>query len=111
MVHHSEEIAFYRGNEWERFRINTMFGNLVRHSESIMHKKLYMGVFDSMLVKYGAVMVGYAVVGLPVFGPGKEEYLKRVGTDPSVITRDYVRNSSLLINLAKAIGRLVISYK
>jgi hypothetical protein len=23
-----------------------------------------------MLVKYGAVMCGYAVVGLPVFGPG-----------------------------------------
>ena len=31
-----------------------------------------MGFFDSMLVKYGAVLVGYAVVGLPVFGPGKE---------------------------------------
>jgi ATP-binding cassette subfamily D (ALD) protein 3 len=31
-----------------------------------------MGVFDGMLVKYGAVMVGYAVVGLPVFGPNKE---------------------------------------
>jgi ATP-binding cassette subfamily D (ALD) protein 3 len=35
-----------------------------------MYKKMYMGVFDSMLVKYGAVMVGYAVLGLPVFGPG-----------------------------------------
>lgn len=76
-----------------------------------MNKKLYMGVFDSMLVKYGAVMVGYAVLGLPVFGPGAEAYIKRVGTDPSAITRDYIRNSSLLINLAKAIGRLVISYK
>lgn len=27
-----------------------------------------MGVFDSMLVKYGAFMVGYGVLGLPVFG-------------------------------------------
>jgi ATP-binding cassette subfamily D (ALD) protein 3 len=35
-----------------------------------------MGVFDSMLTKYGAVMVGYAVVGLPVFGPGRDIYLK-----------------------------------
>lgn len=70
-----------------------------------------MGVIDSMLVKYGAVLVGYAIVGLPVFGPGSTEYLKKIGTDPSAITRDYVRNSSLLINLAKAIGRLVISYK
>ena len=35
-----------------------------------------MGVFDSMLTKYGAVMVGYAVVGLPVFGPGRKAYLE-----------------------------------
>jgi len=76
-----------------------------------MAKKLYMGTFDSMLVKYGASLVGYAVLGLPVFGPGSEEYLKKIGSDPSAITRDYVRNSSLLINLAKAIGRLVVSYK
>jgi ATP-binding cassette subfamily D (ALD) protein 3 len=72
---------------------------------------MFMGVFDSMLVKYGAVMCGYAVVGLPVFGPGSEKYLAKVGSDASAITRDYVRNSSLLINLAKAVGRLVISYK
>lgn len=37
--------------------------------------------------------------------------MKSIQNDPSKITRDYVRNSSLLINLAKAIGRLVISYK
>lgn len=37
-----------------------------------------MGVFDSMLVKYGAVMVGFAVLGLPVFGPNKEIYLKKL---------------------------------
>ena len=70
-----------------------------------------MGVFDSMLAKYGAVMTAYAVLGIPVFGKNKEEYIKTVGSDTSVITRDYIRNSALLINLAKAIGRIVISYK
>lgn len=70
-----------------------------------------MGTFDSLLVKYGAVLIGYAVVGLPVFGPGSAEYLKKVNNDTSIITKDYIRNFSLLINLAKAIGRLVISYK
>lgn len=64
-----------------------------------------------MLVKYGATMVGYTVVGLPVFGPRAAEYLAKAGQNESQITRDYVRNSSLLINLAKAIGRLVVSYK
>jgi|SaaInl33SG_5_DNA_1037386.scaffolds.fasta_scaffold06060_2 ATP-binding cassette subfamily D (ALD) protein 3 len=70
-----------------------------------------MGIFDSMLVKYGAVMIGYTVVGLPVFGPGREKYLESIKDDPNRITKDYVRNSSLLINLAKAIGRIVVSYK
>lgn len=70
-----------------------------------------MGIYDSILVKYGAVMIGYTVIGLPVFGPRRHEYLKSVGTDSSKITKDYVRNSSLLINLAKAIGRIVVSYK
>jgi ATP-binding cassette subfamily D (ALD) protein 3 len=64
-----------------------------------------------MLVKYGATMVAYAVLGLPVFGPNKEKYLSVKGMDTGNITRDYIRNSSLLINLAKAIGRLVVSYK
>ena len=63
--------------------------------------KLFMGTFDSMLVKYGAVMVGYTVVGLPVFGYNRKRYIEKVKGDPSAITRDYVRNSSLLINLAK----------
>ena len=70
-----------------------------------------MGVFDAMLVKYGAILVGYSIVGLPVFGPDREVYLKSIESDPTLITRDYVRNSSLLINLAKAIGRIIVSYK
>jgi len=77
----------------------------------VLGKKFLMGIFDSMLVKYGATMVGYTVVGLPVFGPRAAEYLAKAGNDSSKITKDYVRNSSLLINLAKAIGRLVVSYK
>lgn len=41
-----------------------------------------MGIIDGMLVKYGAITVGYTVVGLPVFGPGREAYLKSVNNDP-----------------------------
>lgn len=77
----------------------------------MMNLRLYMGMFDGLLVKYGSVMAGYAVMGLPVFGLNKEQYLKSINNDKTAITRDYVRNSSLLINLAKAIGRMVLSYK
>jgi ATP-binding cassette subfamily D (ALD) protein 3 len=70
-----------------------------------------MGIFDSMLVKYGAFIVGYTILGLPVFGPKKDKYIHSLKNDASKITKDYIRNSSLLINLAKAIGRIVVSYK
>eukprot|EP01017_Pseudomicrothorax_dubius_P039005 TRINITY_DN592_c0_g3_i6.p1 TRINITY_DN592_c0_g3~~TRINITY_DN592_c0_g3_i6.p1 ORF type:complete len:662 (-),score=198.19 TRINITY_DN592_c0_g3_i6:121-2106(-) len=111
LLHHAEEVAFYRGHQWEKTRINAAFSKLLDHSTDIMNKKLFMGCFDALLVKYGAVLGGYAVVGLPVFGPRRKTYLESIGGDVSLITRDYVRNSSMLINLAKAIGRLVISYK
>jgi ATP-binding cassette, subfamily D (ALD), member 3 len=70
-----------------------------------------MGILDSILVKYGAFVIGYVLVGLPVFGPRRLEYLKFVGNDKSIIVKDYVRNTGLLINLARAIGRIIISYK
>jgi len=111
LLAHSEEVAFYNGADWERTNIDRGFSNLYTHINGVLKKRFWMGIFDSMLVKYGAVMVGYTVVGLPVFGPNSEEYLKKVGNDTSAITKDYIRNSSLLINLAKAIGRLVVSYK
>ena len=81
------------------------------HQTRVNKLRLGMGIFDGMLVKYGAVMAGYGIMGLPVFGPNRERYLKSIENDKSRITRDYVSNSGLLINLSKAIGRLVISYK
>jgi ATP-binding cassette subfamily D (ALD) protein 3 len=32
LVHHSEEVAFYKGNEWEKTRINSSFDQLTKHS-------------------------------------------------------------------------------
>lgn len=111
LISHSEEVAFYNGHEWERRNIDQGFDKLYKHVNYMLGKRFLMGIYDSMLVKYGAVLVGYTIVGLPVFGPNSSEYLKKFGNDQAQITKDYVRNSSLLINLAKAIGRLVVSYK
>lgn len=111
LITHSEEIAFYKGNKWEQKRINETFNELISHVNNIYKKKFYMGIFDSMLVKYGAVMIGYTILGLPVFSGRGERYGINSITDASAITKDYIRNSSLLVNLAKAIGRVVVSYK
>jgi ATP-binding cassette subfamily D (ALD) protein 3 len=69
LLTHSEEIAFYNGSAWERTQIDEKYEELKGHSIFVMGKRFWMGIVDSMLVKYGAVMVGYTVLGLPVFGP------------------------------------------
>lgn len=111
ILSHSEEIAFYNGGKWEINRIKRTFNNLHEHCFNIIKKQFWMGIFDSMLVKYGSYYGGYLVLGMPVFGPKSKKYLKETGGDKSKMTGDYVRNTSLLINLSKAIGKVIISYK
>lgn len=115
LINYSEEIAFFAGNKREKSYLNTAFDRLYSHSKGIFTKQAYLGVFDSWLVKYGATMIGYAVVAVPVFGSvGARAYGANAGaTDESrsSITRDYVRNSHILINLARAIGQVILLYK
>jgi ATP-binding cassette subfamily D (ALD) protein 3 len=75
LQHQAEEIAFYKGHIWEKERIKESFNRMISHAVGIMNKRLYMNTFDGMLVRYGAHLVGYSVLGLPVFGTGREEYL------------------------------------
>jgi ATP-binding cassette subfamily D (ALD) protein 3 len=83
LVSHSEEIAFYQGQQWEKTQVEMKFKELLKHQAFIMYKKLYMGSFDSMLVKYGATMCGYTVVGIPVFSKGSQEYLSSIKNNQS----------------------------
>lgn len=108
---HSEEIAFLRGEESEKKAINQKFSNLMKLYKYENKLRFFMGILDGTLIKYGAYNVGMAILGLPVFGPDKLAYLARVSSDPSLIMKDYEQNSTLLVNLARAIGKIVISYK
>ena len=65
-----------------------------------------------MLAKFGATIVGCIILGLPVFTGRVDKYLtKNKEHNAAIITKNYVQNQSLLINLAKAIGRIIVSYK
>ena len=108
---HSEEIAFLRGETSEKFSMNSKFANLMKLYKYENKLRFFMGIIDSTLIKYGSYNVGIAILGLPVFGPDNQKYLARVSSDPSLIMKDYEQNSTLLVNLARAIGRIVISYK
>ncbi len=111
ILQHSEEIAFLRGGKYELLHLKSKFYDIIKLYRLKNKLRLMMGIFDSMLTKYGAFNIGLSIISLPVFGPDKEKYLLRVANDPSKIIKDYEQNSSLLINLAKAVGRIIISYK
>lgn len=111
LIYWSEEISFQKGAEWEKNRVNKIYSKVYSHISEILSQKLWMGTFDSIMVRYGATLCGYCVLAIPVFGQNADKYLSQMKTDPSGITRDYIRNSSLLINMSKAIGRIAISYK
>jgi ATP-binding cassette, subfamily D (ALD), member 3 len=109
LLMHAEEVAFYRGWEREKVLINDAFNKLYSHSSVLFWKQALVGVFDAWLVKYGATMVGYAVVALPVFGGVAAP--EAPGMSAADITRGYIRNTQVLINLAQATGQIVLLYK
>ncbi len=112
IINHSEEIAFYNGNIWELKKLNETFKLLTRHIKDIHIKKFFMGIFDAMLVKFGATIVGTVILGVPVFIGNISKYNQSNKTlSAAEITEDYIQNSSLLLNYSKAIGKVILSYK
>jgi ATP-binding cassette subfamily D (ALD) protein 3 len=53
----------------------------------------------------------FLVVAGPAFSSIAISKLRGQAVNTSQITGDYVRNSHILINLAKAIGQLIVLYK
>lgn len=112
IISHSEEIAFYNGNAWELYKLKQIFNLLTKHTISTQTKRFFMGIFDSMLVKFGATIVGTIALALPVFFDRFQRYSSNNKTEnAAVITKDYIKNSTLVISLAKSIGKIIISYK
>ncbi|XP_049849115.1 ABC transporter D family member 2-like isoform X1 [Schistocerca gregaria] len=108
LLMHAEEIAFYRGWNRERKLINDTFDRYYRHCMGFLVSQAVIDVFDSWLVKYGATLVGYLVVAIPVFGG---VIASRGGDQVSLLTESYVQNTQILINLSQSIGQVVLLYK
>ncbi|CAJ0759784.1 5168_t:CDS:10 [Entrophospora sp. SA101] len=91
IITHSEEIAFYGGNNREKAVVNGSFDKIVRHVKKIYRLRFFNGIIDSVLVKYST------------------EFMGKMDADPTKIMEDYSRNSGYLVNLSQAIGRLILA--
>ena len=108
---HSEEVAFLRGSSNEKSLLNQKLGALLKILKKDAKLRFYMGILDSVLIKYGAFTLGNALLAVPVFGTDSHEYILKTANNPTKIMKDYETNSGLLVNFAKAIGKISISYK
>ncbi|PSN54737.1 ATP-binding cassette sub-family D member 3 [Blattella germanica] len=106
LITNSEEVAFYQGNQREKLTLLASFEKLTDHLRKFLEFKVGMGVVDNIVAKYVATVVGFCSVSIPFFsanhpmliGCGKEERF-----------RYYYEYGRMLVKLAEAIGRLVLS--
>lgn len=104
LVQHAEEVAFYGGEELEREHADRLLKSITRHELLIKKVKWWSGLMDSLLIKYGAVCVGYIVCGAVTLD--QKDFL----TKPE-LTQVYLQSSQLYMPLSVAIGKLLLLHK
>ncbi|KAJ1650079.1 hypothetical protein IWQ61_009019, partial [Dispira simplex] len=109
VITHAEEIAFYGGGDRERELVNSSFQRIVQHVRRVYKLRFLNGVFDSVLVKYGATMIAYYLLARPAFDTKYAGSTPNTNVDATQIMEDYSRNSGFLINLSQAVGRLILA--
>ena len=106
LITNSEEIAFYQGNGKEQSVINNSFQRMVSLLRKSMKFRFFMGVDDTMVAKYLATIVGFYVVSRPFLNPASTRH---AGFSKDEIMQDYYKSGRMLMNLAVAVGRLVLA--
>jgi len=106
LITNSEEIAFYQGNEKEKTVLEKSFARLHRLLKKAMAFRFFMGIVDTMIAKYLATVVGFYVVSRPFLDPSN---LRHVNMNQEEIMQDYYKSGRMLMNLATAVGRLVLA--
>ncbi|XP_049332707.1 ATP-binding cassette sub-family D member 3 [Astyanax mexicanus] len=106
LITNSEEIAFYNGSRREKKTIHDTFNKLVEHLNRFICFRFSMGIIDSIVAKYVALVVGYLVVSRPFLDPNSTRHLN---STHSQRLEDYYQSGRMLLSLAQALGRIVLA--
>eukprot|EP00296_Roombia_truncata_P007545 JP445986.1.p1 GENE.JP445986.1~~JP445986.1.p1 ORF type:complete len:672 (-),score=171.35 JP445986.1:179-2194(-) len=106
LITHSEEIAFYNGKDREKMVVESTFQALVRHLSRAMNFRFSVGIVDTIIAKYLATVVGYYVVSRPFLDKNNTRHDNSTHGE---IMEDYYRSGRMLLGMATAVGRLVLS--
>ncbi|XP_030631104.1 ATP-binding cassette sub-family D member 3b isoform X2 [Chanos chanos] len=106
LITNSEEIAFYNGNKREKQTIQKTFQKLVDHLYNFIFFRFSMGVMDSIIAKYIAMVVGYLVISRPFLDHSNKRHLNSTHSE---LREDYYQTGRMLMSLATALGRVVLA--
>lgn len=106
LITNAEEIAFYKGNRKEEGVLRASFRRLLTLVRKAQQFRFSMGVVDTMIAKYLATIVGFYVVSRPFLDIAHPRHLN---SNQDEIMQDYYRSGRMLMNLAGAVGRLVLA--
>ena len=88
---------------------NAAFNKIASHLRKVFVLRFANGILDSVAVKYCATILAYWLLSRPVFDPRyATEQMGGPESDPTKIMEDYSRNSSYLVNLSQAVGRVIV---
>ncbi|XP_025833502.1 ATP-binding cassette sub-family D member 3 [Agrilus planipennis] len=105
LITHSEEIAFYQGNNREKATLLSSFNKLLAHLRKFLKFRVFMGIIDNMIAKYLATIIGFWAVSIPFVSRTQNLH----NFDGGERSRLYYTYGRMLVKLAEAIGRLVLA--
>jgi ABC-type uncharacterized transport system fused permease/ATPase subunit len=105
LLAYAEEVVLSRGELNQKSLLNRLYQAVFRQANAIGFKRARHDIYDGLLVKYGSVMIGYAVCAISNFSQEASKL------SASELTGLYLHTSRLLTDLAKAIGALILTYK
>lgn len=105
LITHSEEVAFYNGNNREKATLLASYNKLFNHMRKFLKFRVFMGIVDNLVAKYFATIVGFWAVSMPFLSSGHSLSTVTHGER----SRLYYTYGRMLVKLAEAIGRLVLA--
>ncbi|KAF9514886.1 hypothetical protein BS47DRAFT_1372211 [Hydnum rufescens UP504] len=108
LVDASEEVAFYGGEETEKYLIERDYHGLVKHINRLLRMRLWHGIVEEGIIKWLWGAFGLGICAIPVFFkiPGVAG-----ANDLGGRTEGFITNRRLLLSSSDAFGRVMYSYK
>ena len=119
LIANAEEVAFYGGDQMERYFLDKGFKDLKHWMEGIYSLKIRYNMLEDFVLKYSWSAFGYLITSLPVFLPAwgglggmpeLSETRERESRERSRM-KDFITNKRLMLSLADAGGRMMYSIK